>query len=124
MISEFHFLRPLWFLAFVPVMFIVWMIRRQQNASRPWQGIIAPHLLPHLLSGKTESSRFGPLQLLALGWAVAIVAIAGPTWKHEPAPFADDIAALAIVVKVSPTMMTGDVQPSRLGRSIQNPISK
>jgi Ca-activated chloride channel family protein len=48
-----------------------------------------------------------------------VVAIAGPTWKHEPAPFADDVAAIAIVMKVSPSMKTEDVQPSRLARATE-----
>ena len=56
------------------------------------------------------------------GWlkvAGAVVAIAGPTWKHEPSPFADDVAAIAIVVKVGPSMITEDVQPSRLARATE-----
>jgi Ca-activated chloride channel family protein len=57
--------------------------------------------------------------LIALGWLLTIVAVAGPTWRHEPSPFADDAAALAIVVRVSPSMTTEDVQPSRLARATQ-----
>src|SRR5215475_317212 len=34
-------------------------------------------------------------------------------------PFADDVAALAIVVKVTPSMTTADVQPSRLARGVE-----
>jgi Ca-activated chloride channel family protein len=118
-IGDFHFLRPLWLLAFVPVALVVWGIRRRQDASRPWHGIVDEHLLPYLLSGRTERARFGPLELLALGWCIAIVALAGPTWRRERAPFAEDTAALAIVVKVTPSMRTEDVQPDRLTRSIE-----
>ena len=59
------------------------------------------------------------MHLLALGWLVAVLAIAGPTWRRERSPFAEDTAALAIVVKVSPSMKTEDVQPSRLARATQ-----
>jgi Ca-activated chloride channel family protein len=69
--------------------------------------------------GENQSSQFGPLSLLAIGWLVTVVAIAGPTWQPEPAPFADDTAPLAIVVKVAPSMMTEDVPPSRLARSVE-----
>jgi Ca-activated chloride channel family protein len=48
-----------------------------------------------------------------------VIAISSPTWRRDPAPFADDTAALVIVVKVSPSMLTEDVQPSRLARSVQ-----
>ena len=119
MISDFHFLRPWWWLALLPCVLLLWAIRRHQDAEKPWRGIIAPHLLPFLLQGEGGHARFTPLHLIALGWLVAVAAIAGPTWRREPAPFADDTAALAIVVKVTPSMLTEDVQPSRLARSVQ-----
>ncbi len=119
MIGAFHFLRPWWLLALLPCAALVWAIRRRGDAAQRWHGIVAPHLLPFLLQGENRRARFTPLHLILLGWLVAVVAIAGPTWRREPAPFADDTAALAVVVKVSPSMTTEDVQPSRLARSVQ-----
>ncbi|MFY9986009.1 MAG: VWA domain-containing protein [Chthoniobacterales bacterium] len=119
MISGFHFLRPWMFLALVPVGLLLWLIYRRQNVSRAWRGIVAPHLLPYLLSGENRRAHFVPLILLATGWFIAILALAGPTWRREPAPFADDTAALVILVKVGPSMKTEDVQPDRLTRSVQ-----
>lgn len=119
MISEFHFLRPWWLLALIPCALLVWAIRRHGDAAQSWKGIIAPNLLPFLLQGTEHRAKFTPLHLIAIGWLVSTIAIAGPTWRREPAPFADDTAALAIVVKVTPSMMTEDVQPSRLARSVQ-----
>lgn len=119
MIGAFHFIRPEWLLALIPVALLWWLLRRRTDALQPWRGIVAPHLLSHLLSGEETKSRFSPLDLLAVGWLVVVVAIAGPTWKREPAPFAEETAALAIVVKVSPSMKTEDVQPSRLARATQ-----
>jgi Ca-activated chloride channel family protein len=119
MIDDFHFIRPWWLLALIPAALLWWLLRRGTDAAQPWRGIIAPHLLPHLLSGTEEKSRFGPLELIAIGWFISIVAVAGPTWKREPAPFAEDTAALAIVIKVSPSMKTEDIQPSRLIRATE-----
>lgn len=119
MIGDFHFLRPWWLLALPPCALLVWAILRHGDAERLWRGIVAPHLLPFLLQGEDRHSRFTPVHLIAVGWLIMVVAIAGPTWRREPAPFADDTAALAIVVKVTPSMMTEDVQPSRLARSVQ-----
>jgi Ca-activated chloride channel family protein len=73
-------------------------------------------LLAQLWGGEEQRSHLGPLAVLGLLWLVSIVAIAGPTWKHEPSPFADDTAALAIVMRVAPSMQTKDVQPSRIER--------
>jgi len=118
-ISNFHFVRPWWLLALVLLAFLVWAIRRRQDSAQPWRRIIAPNLLPFLLSGTTHRKVLSPLLLIAIGWAVTVVAIAGPTWRREAAPFAEDTATLAIVVKVAPSMKTKDVQPDRLTRSVQ-----
>lgn len=119
MTSDIHFIRPLWLVALIPLGILVWTIYGRQNAAQTWKGIVAPHLLPFLLSGERQRSWFSPLLLIGIGWLVSVISIAGPTWKREPAPFADDTAALAIVVKVTPSMTTEDVEPSRLERSTQ-----
>jgi Ca-activated chloride channel homolog len=119
MLGELHFLRPWWLLALVPVGLLWWWLRRRADATRSWRRVIAPHLLPHLLRGQEQGTRFGPLELAAAGWLIAVFAVAGPTWQREAAPFADDTAALAIVVKVTPTMMAEDVQPNRLARAVE-----
>lgn len=119
MIQDFHFIRPLWLLAWVPALLVWWMLRQHTDPAQPWRHIIAPHLLPHLLSGREHRSRFTPLDLIALGWGLGALIIAGPSWHREPTPFADDTAALAIVVLVSPSMETEDVLPSRLGRATE-----
>jgi Ca-activated chloride channel family protein len=119
MIQDFHFIRPMWLLALVPALLVWWLLRRHTNAAQSWRGIVAPHLLPHLLSGQEQQRRFGPLNLIAIGWALTAIVIAGPTWRREPTPFAEDTAALAVVVKVSPSMETEDVQPTRLTRATE-----
>lgn len=118
-IMPFHFIRPGWLLLLVPAALVWWRLHRHADERQAWRGIIAPHLLDHLLGGEDRKVRFGPLNWLGLLWIFAIVAIAGPTWKHEPSPFADDTAALAIVLKVTPSMTTEDVEPSRLERATQ-----
>jgi Ca-activated chloride channel homolog len=117
-LSQFHFLRPWWWLALVPALWLVWMIRRHQDAARPWRGVIADHLLPHLLV-EGGRRRLQPVHLLLPIWLLATLALSGPTWQREPAPFADDEAALVIVIEVTPTMLAQDIQPSRLARAAQ-----
>lgn len=118
MIENFHFLRPLWLLIILPVLALAWGVHRHGDKSLPWRGVIAPHLLPFLVTGKSESNRW-PLLLLLIGGFLSCIALAGPAWRRMPTPFAEDTAALAIVIRVSPSMETEDVQPSRLARSVQ-----
>jgi Ca-activated chloride channel family protein len=95
------------------------MIRRHQDVARPWRGVIADHLLPHLLADGGTRRRIQPMHLLLPLWLLATLALSGPTWQHEPAPFADDEAVLVIVIAVTPTMLAQDIQPSRLQRAAQ-----
>ena len=119
MITDFHFIRPWWLLAILPLAALVWAIHRRPDLEQPWRGVIAPHLLPFLLTGENHHARFSPLLLIAIGWCISTLAIAGPTCRREPAPFAEDTAPLAIVLKVTPSMTTQDVQPSRLARGVE-----
>lgn len=120
MISAFHFLRPWWLVALAPASVLWLSIRRSGNSRRSWSDVISPHLLPYLVSnGSAEKSMFSPVDWIGLSWLAAIAAIAGPTWRHEPTPFADDVAALAIVVRVTPSMETADVSPTRLARGVE-----
>jgi Ca-activated chloride channel homolog len=119
MIGDFHFLRPWAFTILLPGALLLRLIWGRQRVSRAWRGIVAPHLLPYLVSDRRSSSGNGPLVLVAVGWFLSTFALTGPTWRREPSPFADDTAALAIVLKVTPSMKTEDVQPNRLARSIQ-----
>lgn len=119
MIGDFHFLRPWWLAALLPVALILWELRRASNATAPWRGIVADHLLPYLVEGAAAKRRSGPWWLLLAGWILATMILSGPTWKREPSPFADDVAALAVVIKVTPSMETEDIAPSRLVRSTQ-----
>jgi Ca-activated chloride channel family protein len=88
-LSQFHFLRPWWWLALIPVVCLVWMIRRRQDALRPWRGVIDQHLLSHLLVESGTPRRWQPVHLLLPLWLLGILALSGPTWQREPAPFAD-----------------------------------
>jgi Ca-activated chloride channel family protein len=81
--------------------------------------VIAAHLLPHLLSSAEPQRRLQPVHLLLLVWLLATLAVAGPTWRREPSPFAADTSALVIAVEVTPTMLAQDIQPSRLARAAQ-----
>lgn len=117
--SEFHFLRPWWLLATVPAVALVWRLWTAEDASRTWRKLVAPHLLPRLLTGHEKRSWFRPVVALLVAWMMAAVALAGPAWQREPAPFAEDTAALVIVLKVTPSMQSQDVQPTRQTRAAE-----
>jgi Ca-activated chloride channel family protein len=117
--AEFHFLRAWWLLAVVPAVFLAWRLWASDDGERSWRKLVAPHLLPHLMTGREERRRFRPLTALLPAWLMSAFALAGPTWEHEASPFAEDRAVLVIVLKVTPSMQSQDVQPSRLVRATE-----
>jgi Ca-activated chloride channel family protein len=119
-LQDLHFLRPLWLLALLPGLWIAWSAWRRQDPAQAWQGVIDPALLEALLLRKDgERGALPPARLLGLGLVLSTLALAGPTWEQQPTPFAEDQAAVFIVLEVTPEMEAQDVAPSRLRRSVQ-----
>lgn len=119
-LEAFHFLRPGWLLLFAPAGLIVASILLAQDPMRSWRAVISPRLLEHLAVREAQRrGRIRPAVLLAALWLVGIVALAGPSWEREAAPFTADRSALFIVLKVTPSMLAEDIQPSRLQRAAQ-----
>ena len=113
-LSNFHFLRPLWLTAVIPAGLILYAMQRKQDRAHSYKQIIAPHLLSHLLVGADQNRRFSPIYLLALLWLTIIFALAGPTFQQELSPFAEENAAVMLVLKVTDSMLAEDIKPSRL----------
>ena len=51
MISDFHFLRPYWLLAVIPLAFLLWRFWHRNAADGNWKTVCDTALLPHLLIG-------------------------------------------------------------------------
>jgi Ca-activated chloride channel family protein len=116
---EFHFLRPLWLFALLPVVAVVLLVVRRQRPETQWGDVIAPNLLKHLLVEPDRGWHINPVYLIAAGLVISIIALAGPAWRHELPPFVEDKAPLMIAISVAPSMSDRDVPPSRLERAKQ-----
>ena len=115
--SEFHLLRPYWLLSLLPLIFVWWTIWRRQDSHARLRKVISPHLLEHLVVGEKRTQRLRPASALIMIWIITAIALAGPTWQREAAPFTDDDAGLVVLLKVTATMKATDIQPSRLQRA-------
>jgi len=120
-LAAFHFLRPAWLLTLLPAAWLLWSLSRRQDPARGLKSVISPALLEHLVVRPDGESRRGlrPAWLLGVAWLTGAVALAGPAWQKETTPFSQDRSALFVVLKVTPTMLARDVQPSRLERAVQ-----
>ncbi|MGR5145540.1 VWA domain-containing protein [Photobacterium alginatilyticum] len=116
--QQFHFIRPLWLLAFIPLSAVVY-IRWNQDSISQWQQLFPPHLRKALTLGETGWKKQLPLKVLTLVMVLAIVVCAGPTWQREASPFGEDKASLLVVLDNSDSMLSKDIAPNRLERSKQ-----
>ncbi len=118
-LAAFHFIRPWWLLLLLPALLLWWAERRAGDSTNRWAKVIDPALLKHLVTGADTRRRIRPGDVALLGWLVGIVALAGPTWREVPSPFAAAARPAMILLKVSPTMLTTDLAPTRLDRARQ-----
>ncbi len=116
--SEFHFLRPLWLLALIPLAGLSWQMIKLGREGGDWRRVCDPALLPYILvhdSGGKPARRAS--WLFTLGGLLAILALAGPVWERLPVPAFRNEAALVIALDLSHIMEATDIKPSRLGRA-------
>ncbi|CAM3010449.1 VWA domain-containing protein [Pseudomonas plecoglossicida] len=113
-LGAFHFLRPLWLLLMLPGVLLPLLWLRRHDLRRQLDGIIAPHLVAHLLITPQEKRRLRPVHLLGAILIFGALAAAGPTWEQDLPDFLDDRAPLILAVDLSPSMDADDVPPSRL----------
>ncbi len=58
MLSEFHFIRPYWFIALIPVILLVWMLAKRHLINKHWESVCDPALLPYILVGRTGAKKY------------------------------------------------------------------
>ena len=117
MIEQFHFLRPFWLFALIPLAALIWHMQKSNLTSGSWQSVVDPELLQHLLVGQGRVKQSWPVALVALVGFVAIIALSGPVWEKLPQPIYKQQAALAIALDLSRSMDANDLKPSRLTRA-------
>lgn len=117
-LDGFHFLRPAWLLALLVLPLLGWWWRRQVQRHNVWRDVVDPHLLPHLLEQPGVARRrswSGWLAAIATG--LCILALAGPSLRKDETPLWQTQAPLVIALDLSASILTDDLQPSRLAQA-------
>jgi len=117
MITDFHFLRPWWFLALIPLMGIALISWRQKPKLHAWGDVCDSHLLKHLLSTKEQGRRMSSLIFLYLSAFFMILSLSGPTWYKLPVATYKPIQPRVLVLDMSEHMQEKDLSPDRLSRA-------
>ncbi|HFK2946372.1 TPA: tetratricopeptide repeat protein [Stenotrophomonas maltophilia] len=108
-----HFLRPEWLWALLALPLIIAVALYRQRRSDVWRTAVDAHLLPHLLAAGTRRRARLPWAVL-LGWTLAALAMAGPSWRQQAQPMFQASAPLLVVLDLSSRINATDLPPSRL----------
>ena len=115
--GDFHFLRPLWLAALPLAALLPWLLRQGASSAGAWERVCDPALLRALRSGADGPGRRLPLVLLAMGWTLGCIALAGPTWEQQPQPVYGRLHSRVVLFDLSRSMESADLAPSRLERA-------
>ena len=112
---DFVFMRPLWLLGLLVLPALPWAWQRWQGSSR-WESYIAAEKLRYL-SIEGGTARSWPAWLVPACLALALLALAGPSWRSVPLPVKQSRQAMVIAFDLSPSMLAQDLAPDRLTRA-------
>ncbi|OED42337.1 hypothetical protein AB833_06700 [Chromatiales bacterium (ex Bugula neritina AB1)] len=114
--ENFHFIRPYWMLAALPLLWLLWRTVRASQRSNQWQRVVDPALLANLVDDNQSPASRQPILLVGVLWLAALIALAGPSWEKQQAPVYRGLSERVLVVDLSLSMNAADVKPSRIAR--------
>lgn len=117
MLADFHFIRPYFLFALVPVVGFIILSLRNKLAQGSWDKVCDAELLPYILQDKAGRQQHWTLTAISIASILAILALAGPTWERLPSPVFRNDAAVVIALDLSQSMNATDIKPSRLVRA-------
>ena len=117
--EQLHFIRPLWLLAIVPAVWLLWRLYRHHKNSNGWNNAIDAELLAVQMTETSQGGQARYLVAMACGLVLSILALSGPAWQQLPQPVEQKRDALVIVLDLSLSMFADDIAPSRLVRARQ-----
>ncbi|WP_045737993.1 tetratricopeptide repeat protein [Xanthomonas sp. MUS 060] len=108
-----HLLRPQWLWALLLLPLLGWSWWRRRRRRDIWLRTVDAHLLPHLLARAGRKGTLG-LWLGTLAYLIAVLALAGPSWREQAQPLWQSHIPLVIALDLSSRIEASDLPPSRL----------
>lgn len=111
--ADFHFIRPLWLLAVIIPLFLASKVWKDEQIQSSWAKVCDEHLLKFLLIKGRSSQRKRPYRLAILICFLAVLALAGPTWKKIEYPALKVNNPIMFALNMSSDMWAKDATPNR-----------
>ncbi|ATS22329.1 membrane protein [Xanthomonas phaseoli pv. phaseoli] len=112
-LQSLHLLRPMLLCALLAILpaAALWQWRRRD--ADVWRQSVDAHLLPKLLASGGRRGWLG-FVLAALTYALAVIAMSGPSWRQTERPVFQSSMPLVVVLDLSSSANATDLPPSRL----------
>lgn len=116
-VTNFEFIRPWVLLCIIPLVLIYIVKLKYSQAPSAMKQVLPKHLYQNLVVSEStfKLSRF--VHIASLCCLLAILAAAGPSWQKLPQPVYKNETARVIVLDMSMSMRSTDIQPNRLSRA-------
>ncbi|GAA6203304.1 VWA domain-containing protein [Thalassotalea sp. SU-HH00458] len=114
--ADFHFIRPLWLVAIVALIFALYLLKKYRLNQSGWHQLLPVHLSKVLVDGATKTQSISLILPFIIG-LLTIIALAGPTWKKLPQPVYQLARGSVIIMDMSYSMYATDLSPNRLTRA-------
>ncbi len=117
MMFDFHFLRPWWFLALIPMLGLVVAMWKHSPRLQGWAEICDERLLAHLIQKKGQNKRIQSVSTLFISLFFMILSLSGPTWHQYPVASYKPVMPQVVLLDMSESMLENDLTPDRLSRA-------
>jgi Ca-activated chloride channel family protein len=114
--ADLHFIRPWWLLAIIALVFALKLLKKYRLSQSGWQQLLPKHLASILVDKQGSQQKLSLTFPFIIG-LLAIVALAGPTWKKLPQPVYQIARGSVLIMDMSYSMYATDIAPNRLTRS-------
>ena len=111
------FCGPQWLLALPLGLALIGLCWHYLAPRSNWDRLCDAHLLRYLTVGQNRPGGRRPLGALLVGYLLAVVAAAGPSWEQQPQPAYRTAQGRVLVYDLSSSMDSIDLAPSRLTRA-------
>ncbi|CAM2975596.1 VWA domain-containing protein [Vibrio mytili] len=109
--AEFIFLHPYWLIGLIAIPVV---LKFNQKLTASQSSLIAPHLAK-VLGHSSQSKHY--LSIWGFSWAIACIALAGPSWQSNTRPSFELSQNRILVLDMSRSMYATDIKPNRLAQT-------
>ena len=115
--ENFHFLRPLWLLTLLPLLFLGRGLWNGLKNTSAWETVCDKNLLDFLIVKGSSRQRRVFRYLALIGLLSGIIALSGPTWRKKQMPVFSPANPVMLLLNLSSDMEGTDITPNRLSRA-------